>query len=327
MMKAWQVVKNGEPGKVLALMDIDRPQPGPGEVLVRVEAAALSLPDVLMCRGVYALQPKNLPYTLGQEISGIVAAVGEGTTVSIGTRVMAVTQFDRGKGGFAEYALAYDMNVHPIPEELSAVDASVVHIAYGTAHICLVARGRIKSGETLLVHGGSGGVGAAVVQLGRHMGARIIATEVGEKKVDACRNLGAELAIDVLREDFIEVVNRSTQGRGVNMVFDPVGGEVFERSLDCLANEGRIVMIGYAGGSWFDAPSEKLVLKNISVVGAFMGAYGKKKKAPIISEIVKLITDKKIQPAIETIIPFNEIPQGLNNIEDRSVIGRIVARF
>jgi NADPH2:quinone reductase len=232
-----------------------------------------------------------------------------------------------GKGGFAEYAIANDANIFPIPDDFNWVDAATVFIAYGSAHVCLLKRCQIQSGETLLVHGAAGGVGAAIIHLGRHLGARIIATEVGAKKVEACRKLGAEIAIDALSDDFVSVVNDTTGGRGADMIFDPVGGEVFEKSLDCIANEGRLVIIGYASGKWFDAPSLKVVLKNISVVGAFLGIYDKMNLRPIYEYLLPLFANNQIGSIVERVISFEEIPSGLTDIATHKAIGRIVAEL
>lgn len=326
-MRAWQVTKNGEPDKVLDLVDIGRPEPGPGEVLIRVKAASLSLPDVFMCRGIYPLQPEKLPYILGQEIAGVVVETGEGAPHPVGARVMGPTLFPEGKGGFAEYVCCPGDRVFAIPDELGWENAATVYMALGTAYVCVIQRGKVKAGETVLVHGGAGGVGAAIIQLAKHLGARVIATEVGDKKVDACKNLGADIAIDALSDDFVQVVNEATKGTGADVTFDSVGGKVFENSFACMANEGRIVLIGYASGKWFDASSHSVIINNISLVGAFLGAYDRKQLLPMYDYMTDLLVNGHLASTIERVISFEQIPEGLADTGSHKAVGRIVAKF
>src|ERR1700733_4469466 len=247
-MRAWQVVKHGEPKEVMELGQKAVPEPDPGEVRIVVKAVALGLPDVFMCRGTYAFNPQ-IPFTPGQEVVGIVTAIGEGVELAVGARVIATTSFIQGNGGFAEQALAPISATYRIPDDMPDEDAAAFLIPFQTAYIALARRGQLLRGETLLVHGAAGGVGSAAIQVGCALGAKVIATATGPERIKACLEMGASLAIDIGAEDFAEAVIEATEGRGADVIFDPVGGDVFLRSFKCIANEGRLLAIGYSSGS------------------------------------------------------------------------------
>jgi NADPH:quinone reductase len=322
-MRAWQVVEHGEPEAVMKLGEKPVPQPGPGEVRILVKALALGLPDVFMCRGTYAFNPA-LPFTPGQEVVGIVTAAGEGVELALDSRVIATTSFIQGNGGFAEQALAPISATYGIPEDMPDEDAAAFLIPFQTAHIALVRRGQLLPGETLLVHGGAGGVGSAAIQVGCALGARVIATATGPERVKACLALGASLAIDVGTEDFAEAVNKATDGRGANIIFDPVGGDVFIRSFNCIANEGRLLAIGYSSGKWKNAATGAVVFKNCSVVGVLAALYDKDFLDRTHEELLKLYAEGKIRPTTQK-VSFDDIPTALTDLADRKVIGRVVA--
>jgi NADPH2:quinone reductase len=322
-MRAWQVTKHGEPKEVMELSEKAVPEPGPAEVRILVRAVALGLPDVFMCRGTYAFNPA-IPFTPGQEVVGIVAAAGEGVDLARGSRVIATTSFIQGNGGFAEQALAPISATYRVPENMPDEDAAAFLIPFQTAHIALARRGRLLPGETLLVHGGAGGVGSAAIQVGAALGARVIATATGPKRVEACLALGATVAIDVGAEEFPDVVNKATDGRGANVVFDPVGGDVFIRSFDCIANEGRLLAIGYSSGKWKNAATGAVVFKNCSVVGVLAALYDKEFLDRTHEELLTLYAEGKIRPATQK-VPFEDIPIALADLADRKVIGRVVA--
>ncbi len=325
-MHAWQVNQNGEPYDVLQLVEKDVPEPGPDEIRIRVAAVSLGLPDVFMCRGIYPFQP-SLPFIPGQEVVGVVTAAGEGVNMDVGTRVMAITAFFNGQGGFAEQTISASNMVYRVPEEMTDAEGAAFLIPFQTAYISLARRGQIAPGETLLVHGGAGGTGSAAIQVGRALGARVIATAGGFEKVQICRELGADVVIDYNNEDFTEAVNLATEGRGADVIFDPVGGEVFTRSLNCIANEGRLIPIGFAGGNFQDAPTLDIVLKNFSVVGYLAAFYDKELLDHEHEKILNLFSKGKIQPLVKRIISFEEIPEALADLSDRKVIGRVVAIF
>jgi NADPH2:quinone reductase len=322
-MRAWQVVKLGEPREVLVLGEKTVPEPGPGEVRVLVRAAGLGLPDVFMCRGTYAFSPE-LPFTPGQEVVGIVSAGGAGVDLPVGSRVVAVTSFIQGHGSFAQEALAPMSAVYPVPDDMPDEDAAAFLIPFQTAFIALARRGQLMQGETLLVHGGAGGVGSAAIQVGRALGAEVIATATGPARAKACLEFGASLAIDVTVEDFPEAVNRATNGRGANVIFDPVGGDTFVRSFKCIANEGRLLAIGYASGSWKNAATAAVVFKNCSVVGVLASGYDKDYLDRAHQELFKLYAEEKIRPA-SRYVAFSDIPQALADLADRKMIGKAVA--
>jgi NADPH2:quinone reductase len=322
-MRAWQVVEHGEPKEAMVLGEKAVPEPGLGEVRILVKATALGLPDVFMCRGTYAFNPA-IPFTPGQEVVGIVTAIGEGVDLAVGSRVVAVTSFIQGNGSFAEQALAPIGATYPVPEDMPDEDAAAFLIPFQTAHIALARRGQLTQGETLLVHGGAGGVGSAAIQVGRALGAEVIATATGPERVKACLEMGATLAIDLGAEEFPEAVNRVTEGRGANVVFDPVGGDVFIQSFKCIANEGRLLAIGYSSGSWKNAATGAVVFKNCSVVGVLAAMYDKDFLDRTHQELLKLYAEEKIRP-VRRSVDFSEIPSALADLADRKVIGRMVA--
>jgi NADPH2:quinone reductase len=299
------------------------PEPGPGEVRILVKAVALGLPDVFMCRGTYAFNP-TIPFTPGQEVVGIVTATGEGVDLAVQSRVIATTSFIQGNGGFAEQTLAPISATYSIPDDMPDEDAAAFLIPFQTAYIALVRRGQTMPGETLLVHGGAGGVGSAAIQVGRALGAKVIATATGPERVQTCLDLGASLAIDISAEDFAQAVLKVTDGRGANVIFDPVGGDVFVRSFTCIANEGRMLAVGYSSGSWKNAATGAVVFKNCSVVGVLAALYDKDFLNRTHAELLKLYADGKIRPRTQ-MTSFEDIPRALTDLADRKVMGRVVA--
>jgi NADPH2:quinone reductase len=276
-----------------------------------------------MCRGTYAFNPA-IPFTPGQEVVGIVTGAGEGVDLAIGSRVIATTSFIQGNGGFAEQALAPISATYGIPDDMPDEDAAAFLIPFQTAYIALARRGQLLRGETLLVHGGAGGVGSAAIQVGCALGANVIATATGPERAKACLELGAYLAIDIGRDDFAEAVNEATDGRGANVIFDPVGGDVFIRSFKCIANEGRLLAIGYSSGSWKNAATGAVVFKNCSVVGVLAALYDKDFLDRTHEELLKLYAAGAIRPTKRR-IQFENIPNALADLADRKVVGRVVA--
>jgi NADPH:quinone reductase len=322
-MRAWQVIKHGEPNDAMELGEKAVPEPGPGEVRILVKAVGLGLPDVFMCRGTYAFNPA-IPFTPGQEVVGIVTAAGEGIDLAVGSRVIATTSFIQGNGGFAEQALAPISATYRIPDDMPDEDAAAFLIPFQTAYIALARRGQLLRGETLLVHGAAGGVGSAAIQVGCALGAKVIATATGPERIKACLEMGASLAIDIGAEDFAEAVIEATEGRGADVIFDPVGGDVFLRSFKCIANEGRLLAIGYSSGSWKNAATGAVVFKNCSVVGVLAALYDKAFLDHTHEELLRLYAEGKIRPTKQK-IPFKDIPAALTDLVDRKIIGRVVA--
>ncbi len=324
-MKVWKIQRHGEPGEALALGEADIPEPNPDEVRIRVDAAALGLPDVFMCRGTYPFKPK-LPFTPGQEVSGVVTAAGANAGTPVGARVMALTSFYRGFGGFAEEALAPDSSTFMAPQEMNPAEAACFVIPYHTASLGIETRGRLCPGETLLVLGGAGGTGTAAIQLGRAVGARVIAVAGGKEKVEVCRRCGAAVVIDHTEVDMVAAVKEATGRRGADVIYDPVGGDAFDAALRCIANEGRLLAIGYASGAWHDASTETLVRKNVSVVGVFFGAYDKPFLEKVHDRLLARWRDGTIRGQVECEIPLEEVSSALDKLAQRRSSGKTVVR-
>jgi NADPH2:quinone reductase len=324
-MRAWQIVRNGEPESALELGEASISPPGPGELNIRVIASGLALPDVLMCRGVYPMKPP-MPFTPGLEFVGEVSAAGPDVSTPVGAKVMGVsTLIATGRGAFAEECRAMERTTYPVPAGMSDANAAGFTIAYHTAHVGLVRRARLQPGETVLVHGAAGGTGFAAVQLAKALGATVIATAGGPAKAQKCRELGADFAIDYAASDFVAEVMAATGGRGADIVYDPVGGEVFERSVECLAFEGRILPIGYASGRWGDIPPNQLAWRNASMVGVLPTGFPRSDMLAMHAHLARLYEEGAIRVLVDREISFDEIPAGLTVVAERRVQGRIVA--
>ncbi len=322
-MKAWVVTGVGGPGDVLEQTERAVPEPGPAQALVEVAAVGLGLPDVLMCRGGYAFSP-TIPFTPGQEVAGTVVAVGEASTATVGQRVMGVTSFYSGDGGYAEYCIVPDRSRYPIPDEMDDTTAAGFGIAFHTAWVGLKFRAEIRAGEVLLVHGGAGGTGAAAIQLGKALGAEVIATASTADKLDYCRAQGADHVINYEEDDFVAAVRSITDDRRADVVYDPVGGEACERSVRCLASGGRILAVGFASGRWGSPDTAALVMGNGAVLGVFVGAHDHDQMLGAHAELMDLFRSGALQPA-STVVGFDAVADQLVLLEDRRVLGRVVA--
>lgn len=321
-MRAWQVRAHGSPTEALELVDIDAPEPGPGQLRVRVAAAGLGLPDVLMCRGTYPLTPA-LPFTPGQEVVGVVTAVGEGAGTAIGTRVMAVTAFPTGSGGFAEEALVYAASAFPVPDGLHDEDAAGFWIPHLTAWIGLVDRAALAPGEWLVVLGAAGGSGTAAVQLGRALGGRVVAVVGSEAKADLCRRVGAE-AVLVGSDALAAQVREATEGHGADAIYDPVGGEQAVAAARALARNGRHLAVGFASGAWPALDVAGLVRANASLVGVYAGGYDRASLDAIHARLGELVATGAIRSTVTSRAAFDELPQALERLADRRAAGKSV---
>jgi NADPH2:quinone reductase len=308
---------------VLVLAEVPDPEPGPGQVLVRVLGAAANFPDVLMCRGQYQVRPP-LPFTPGVELCGEVVAVGDGVTgVSAGDRVLGGSALP--SGAFGELALM--SSVLPAPDGLDDAEAAAFFITYQTGWFGLHRRARLAPGETLLVHAAAGGVGSGAVQLGKAAGARVIGVVRGEQKAEVARALGADVVVDRLSQDFVEVVKEVTGGRGADVIYDPVGGDTYNRSTKCIAFEGRILIIGFASGQIPSAALNHALIKNYSIVGLHWGLYQTKEPQAIKDchvRLSKLAADGAIRPLIGSRLGLDEVAAGVQRLADGEVVGRIV---
>ena len=322
-MRAWQVQGAGEPIDVLHEVALDPPQPGPGQVRVRVTAAGIGLPDVLMCRGVYRLTPP-LPFTPGQELAGVVIANGEGADIPVGTRVMTTSGFITGHGSFAEETLADAARTFPIPDTLDDASAAGFWIPHMTGWMGLVDRGQLAKGDTLAVLGAAGGSGIAAVQLGHALGATVIAVVSDEAKAEFCRGLGADATV-VHRDGTLAAALREvTEGRGVDLIYDPVGGDMAEDAFKALARDGRLLAIGFASGRWPKIHAHEFVVTNTSLVGVIAGGRSREHLDDIHRQLSDLLTAGTLRNAVTSRVPFDELPSGVQRVADRAVIGKLV---
>ena len=323
-MKAWRVSELGEPRHVMHLEEVPVPQPQAGQLLVRVLGAAANFPDVLMCRGLYQVRPA-LPFTPGVELCGEVVALGPGTTgFVLGDRVIGSSVLPAG--GFAELALMGTATTFPAPGGLDNAEASAFYIGYQTGWFGLHRRAHLQPGETLLVHAAAGGVGSAAVQLGKAAGARVIGVVGGPEKAEAARTLGADVVVDRHTQDFVEVVKDVTGGRGADVVYDPVGGDTYQRSTKCIAFEGRILVVGFAGGQIQSAALNHALVKNYSIVGLHWGLYTAKEPALVRlchDELCKLVADGVARPLVSERLALEAVADGLARLADGTTVGRV----
>jgi NADPH:quinone reductase len=325
-VRGWWVHEHGPPSDALVLGDGPTPEPGPREVVIEVGACALNFADDLLCRGTYQERPA-LPFVPGLEVAGRVVAAGPRSRHPIGGRVSGSTLLPHG--GLAERCAARDDDVFPLPDDLDDVDAAAMHVTYQTAWFALHRRGNLQPGETLVVHAAAGGAGSAAVQLGRAAGARVVAVAGGADKVARCRELGADLVVDHRSEDFVDAVLDLTGGRGADVVFDPVGGDTFLRSTRCIAWEGRILVIGAAGGAYAEARTNHVLVKNYAVVGVHWGGYRTRRPdlvAAAHDELVRLRTSGAVSPIIGAVLPFGQARDGLLELTAGRTVGKLVVK-
>jgi NADPH:quinone reductase len=324
-MRAWQVTELGEPRDVLRLAEVPDPEPGPGQLLVRVLGAATNFPDILMCRGGYQVKPA-LPYTPGIELCGQVVAAGDGVTgFAPGDRVVGGPVAPTG--AYAELALMNAATALPAPDGLDDAEAAAFYVTYQTGWFGLYRRAALQAGETLLVHAAAGGVGSGAVQLGKAAGARVIGVAGGPAKAEAVRALGADVVIDRHAQDFVAVVKEVTDGRGADVIYDSVGGDTYTRSTKCIAFEGRILIIGFAGGTIQSAALNHALIKNYAIVGLHWGLYQSKNPQLIKdchARLTKLVADGAIKPLVSQRLGLEEVPAGLQRLAAGETVGRIV---
>ncbi|MEV4964355.1 NADPH:quinone oxidoreductase family protein [Streptomyces sp. NPDC024062] len=314
-MQAWRVHRNGEPSEVMELEQADRPTPGDGQVLIAVRAANINFPDALLCRGQYQVRPP-LPFTPGVEICG---------ETEDGRRVLATPALPHG--GFAEYVVADEAALLPAPEALDDAQAAALHIGYQTGWFGLHRRARLQAGETLLVHAAAGGVGSAAVQLGKAAGATVIGVVGGPEKAAVARELGCDLVIDRHGEDIVAAVKEATGGRGADVVYDPVGGEAYAKSVKCIAFEGRVVVVGFASGAIPTPGLNHALVKNYSIVGLHWGLYNTKEPAAVRAchdELTELAAKGVVKPLISERVPMADAARAVQRVADGTSTGRIV---
>lgn len=325
-MNTWQVTQLGDPQDSLSLVDISKPVPKAGEVLIKVEAIALNFFDILQCQGKYQ-EKHSLPFTPGAEVSGIIEELGDEVNFSVGQRVLATPLLPNG--GFSEYVIVAEKSVFPIPDNLPYNEAAALFITYQTAYYALHRNAHLLAGETLLVHAGSGGVGSAAIQLGKAAGATVIATAGSDEKIQVCNELGADFVINYRSNDFVQIVKELTDGKGANVIFDPVGGDTFDRSRKCIAFEGRILVIGFAGGRIADAPTNHALIKNYSIVGVHFGLFRNLMPKEVMKahlELMDLYEKEMIRPLIYNEFPFGKVPDALDLLADRKTWGKLIVK-
>ncbi|MBW8092088.1 NADPH:quinone oxidoreductase family protein [Streptomyces hygroscopicus subsp. hygroscopicus] len=323
-MQAWRVHDNGEPREVMRLDEVPEPEAGPGQLLVRVRATNVNFPDALLCRGHYQVRPP-LPFTPGVELCGEVVAVGEGADGEVGARVLATPTLPAG--GFAELVPVAASAALPAPDALDDAEAAALHIGYQTGWFGLHRRARLQPGETLLVHAAAGGVGSAAVQLGKAAGAKVIGVVGGGDKARMARELGCDLVLDRRADDIVAAVKEATAGRGADVVYDPVGGDAFARSVKCVAFEGRIVVVGFASGVVPRAALNHALVKNYAVLGLHWGLYNTHDPAAVRAcheELTKLAAQGTVTPLISERVPLAGAADAVQRVADGVTTGRVV---
>lgn len=326
-MKAWQVKQLADPEEALEIAEVEKPKLEEGQVIIKVEATALNFFDILLCQGKYQEKPP-LPFTPGAEVSGIIDEVGPNSKFKVGDRVLAQPKMPNG--GLAEYVSAAEENsVYKIPDSMEFKDAAAMYITYQTTYYALHYRAQIKQGEVLLVHAGAGGVGSAAIQLGKAAGAKVIATAGGPEKTKVCRELGADVVIDYLSEDFVDIVKKETNGRGADVIYDPVGGDTFDKSRKCIAFDGRLLVIGFAGGRIPEAPANHALVKNYSIVGVHWGYFKRLYPEGVVEiheKLMQLYEEGKIKPLVYDEFPFDKVPEALNMLGSRKTYGKLIVK-
>jgi len=324
-MKAMLCREWGAPD-VLRLEDVSPRAPRPGEVRIRVRAAGVNFADSLMVGGTYQVKP-SFPFTPGLEAAGEVIEIGSGVTgLRPGQRVLAVL---RNGGGYAEEIVLDAATVVPIPEAMDFETAAAFPVAYGTAYFALTHRGHLQSGETLLVLGAAGGVGLTAVEIGKALGARVIAAAGGADKIAVAKSRGADELIDYRSESIRDRVRELTAGNGADIVYDPVGGDAFDQALRAVNWEARMLVIGFAAGRIQAVPANLILVKNISVIGVVWGAQTERDPAWMsrnLAELLRWWEQGKLKPLIAKTFPLAEAGAALNALLSRHYAGKVVLK-
>ena len=305
-----------------AIEDVPVPTPGPGEVLLHVRAAALGFPDLLMTEGKYQHRP-DLPFTPGTDITGEIAALGDGVTdFAVGDAVVAPLS----SGGFADYVLCPASALRRKPENMDFASASAFGVAYLTAYVSLVRRAEIQEGEWLLVHGAAGGVGLAAVDLGKALGARVIAASASDEKLSIIADHYAPDATVNVSDGFRERVKELTDG-GADVIYDPVGGDIFDESTRCIAFGGRLLIVGFTSGRIATVPTNIPLIKGFSVVGVRAGEYGRRypeRGRENLDAIWALAESGKVKPHVHAALPLDQWREAFEMMRSREVVGRVI---
>jgi NADPH2:quinone reductase len=321
-MHAW-LCENPTGVDALTWKELPTPQPGPGQVRIAIKAASLNFPDILIVQNKYQMKPP-LPFVPGSEYAGVIDAVGEGVThLAVGQSVACLS----GTGGFGTHTLAPAALCMPLPAGFPMVDAAAFIMIYATSYHALVDRAALKAGETVLVLGAAGGVGTSAIQIAKAMGARVIAAASTAEKCALCTRLGADATINYSTENLRDAVKALTDGKGPDVVYDPVGGDFAEQAFRSIAWRGRYLVVGFAAGPIPSLPLNLALLKGASIVGVFWGDFAKrepKANAAMMGELALWYAQGKIKPAIDRTMPMDELKAAYAHMGSRGVMGKLV---
>lgn len=311
------------PAETLVLEDIASPEPKKNEVLLQVHAAGVNFPDTLIIEGKYQFKPP-FPFSPGGEAAGVVGAVGEKVThVKPGDRVMALT----GWGSFAEEVAVPGYSVMPIPDGMDFASAAAFGMTYGTSMHALKQRANLQPGETLLVLGASGGVGLAAVEIGKAMGAKVIAAASSEAKLEVAKAAGADVLINYSEGSLKDKLKEITGGQGVDVIYDPVGGDLFEEAFRSIAWNGRMLVVGFASGTIPSLPANLTLLKGASLIGVFWGSFAQRQpqdNAANFQQLFKWFAEGKIKPLVSQTFPLEKAADAINHLGQRKAVGKVV---
>ena len=321
-MKAY-VCREFGPVESHKVEEIADPRAEAGQVVVDVKAAGVSFPDVLIVQGKYQFQPP-FPFSPGGEIAGIISEVGEGVVDwKVGDRVIAMT----GNGGIAEKVVAFEMTLMPLPETMDFKDGAAFPLNYGTTYHALKQRGQLQAGETLLVTGAGGGVGTTAIEIGKAMGARVIAAASTDEKLEIAKNLGADEVINYSDGELKEKVKALTDGLGADVIYDPIGGDIFMQCMRCINWKGRVLVIGFASGPIPEVPTNLALLKGCSIVGVFWGRFTgaePEENSQNFDELFALHAEGKLKPQITKSYSLNDAAEAISSLENRKATGKVV---
>ena len=321
-MHAW-LCENPVGVDALAWKEMPTPVPGAGEVLIEIKAASLNFPDILIVQNKYQMKPP-LPFVPGSEYAGVVQALGAGVThLKIGQHVACLS----GTGGFATHTLAPADRCMPLPPGFPFVDAAAFIMTYGTSHHALLDRAQLKAGETVLVLGAAGGVGTSAIQIARMIGAKVIAAASTDEKCALCTSIGADATINYSKENLREAIKALTQGKGPDVIYDPVGGDLAEPAFRSIGWRGRYLVVGFAAGPIPALPFNLALLKGASIVGVFWGDYSKrepKANAAMMAELALWYGQGKIKPVIDSTVPMADLKAAYAHMGSRGVKGKLV---
>jgi NADPH2:quinone reductase len=321
-MHAW-LCENPIGVDALTWKEIPTPVPAAGEVLIEIQAASLNFPDLLIVQNKYQMKPP-LPFVPGSEYAGVVRALGEGVShLKVGQSVACLS----GTGGFGTHTLAPAKLCMPLPEGFPPVDAAAFIMTYATSHHALIDRGQLKAGETVLVLGAAGGVGTAAIQIAKAAGAKVIAAASTPEKCGLCKELGADATINYTQENLRDALKALTDGKGPDVVYDPVGGEFAEPAFRSIAWRGRYLVIGFAGGPIPSLPLNLPLLKGASLVGVFWGDFSRREpqaNAAMMAELAQWYGQGKIKPVIDRTMAMHELKAAYAHMGSRGVMGKLV---